>query len=158
MQKEQLSLQESPFTVRWSLGRTPARPSRRRLGGSQSQALLSPTVLLPHGPGEQPPLRHHGGQQPAHTNWNHKLGCKSVQAHRGLVRLLPSDFKPQDFHRFQVSRHPARLPRLPASICRWLRQPARPSSLYAPTPAVDNDNNLHNSQHLLITNTMQGTI
>ena len=62
------------------------------------------------------------------TNWNRKLGCKCQYKHIvDWCGCSPNDFKPQDFHRFQVSRHPARLLCLPASICRWPRQPRRPS-------------------------------
>lgn len=50
----------------------------------------SPTVVLPHGAGEQRPLREHGGQQPAHHQLEPQTGLQvPVQAHSGLVRMLP---------------------------------------------------------------------
>lgn len=38
------------------------------------------------------------------TNWNRKLGCKCQYKHIvDWCGCSPNDFKPQDFHRFQVS-------------------------------------------------------
>lgn len=52
--------------------------------------LCSPTVVLPHGAGEQRPLREHGGQQSAHHQLEPQTGLQvPVQAHSGLVRMLP---------------------------------------------------------------------
>lgn len=51
---------------------------------------LPPAVLLPHGAGEQPGLREPRGQQPAGHQLEPQAGLQvPVQAHRGLVRLLP---------------------------------------------------------------------
>lgn len=51
---------------------------------------LPPAVLLSHGAGEQPSLREPRGQQPAGHQLEPQAGLQvSVQAHRGLVRLLP---------------------------------------------------------------------
>ena len=95
------------------------------------------------------------------TNWNRKLGCKCQYKHIvDWCGCSPNDFKPQDFHRFQVSRPPSPPARAfqPASAG-VQGSPAAHHIPHTPTPAVDdNHNNIHNSQHLLITNTMQGTI
>lgn len=56
-------------------------------------SLLLLSVVLPHRAGEQRPLWEHGGQQPAHHQLEPQTGLQvSVQAHRGLVRLLAQRF------------------------------------------------------------------
>lgn len=51
--------------------------------------LFISAVIFPHGSGEQSALREHGGQQPANHQLESKAGLQvSIQAHRGLVRML----------------------------------------------------------------------
>lgn len=50
------------------------------------------------------------------TNWNRKLGCKCQYKHIvDWCGCSPNDFKPQDFHRFQVSPQPRPLGQRPRS-------------------------------------------
>lgn len=55
------------------------------------------------------------------TNWNRKLGCKCQYKHIvDWCGCSPNDFKPQDFHRFQVSPPPPAAPTnrtAPARLC-----------------------------------------
>lgn len=62
------------------------------------------------------------------TNWNRKLGCKCQYKHIvDWCGCSPNDFKPADFHRFQVTEHTCR-EALPAVLAveswlnAWLQQ------------------------------------
>lgn len=62
------------------------------------------------------------------TNWNRKLGCKCQYKHIvDWCGCSPNDFKPADFHRFQVTEHSCReaLPPvldLESWLSAWLQQ------------------------------------
>lgn len=58
------------------------------------------------------------------TNWNRKLGCKCQYKHIvDWCGCSPNDFKPQDFHRFQVSPPcPAAPTPAPSILCSYQRQ------------------------------------
>lgn len=97
-----MSLQEGPFAVGWSQGRTHTQPIQGRL--EDSGWSLSPLQSFFHTVLENSP---HCATMVDNnlrvTNWNRKLGCKCQYKHIvDWCGCSPNDFKPQDFLRLQV--------------------------------------------------------